>query len=107
MQEFDREKLVQLARQRQPAVQDLLGYCWEAVVQASDYGMLNFVSLQEAVNNLRRGRSYGSGEILFEPWDEEMRVSFFDETFRCPFEPMVEELQRLRDAYVQQVTATE
>ncbi len=106
-QEAERQKLEQLALRQQLAVQHLLGYCWEMVVRASGYGMLNDIELQKAVDHLRRGQSYGSEEIMFEPWGDEMQVSFFDETVHCPFEPMVQELQRLRDAYVQQVTTAE
>ena len=102
MQEFDRETLAQLARQRQPAVQDLLGQGWEMVVRAAGYGMLNVVGLQEALGSLRRGQSYGSGEITFEPRGNELQVSFFNETVHCPLGPMVEELQRLREACAQQ-----
>ena len=89
--------LMEFARQHRSA--DELGYAWEMVVRAIHWGMLSEVELQNLINHLLRGQSYGSDEIMFEPWDGQLQVRLFDEVVHCPFAAIVRALQDLLDAY--------
>jgi len=111
------KKLERLAEGRLAALgdprTDPLAVCWELVVRGISYGELDADDVQTLLDNLSPShgcgfnvmgfepRAVGRADLPWEEWTTRMQVHFLRDEASCPFEGMMQELQRLQDAYRQ------